>query len=231
MIEGAPRPVKPRRAKTLTTAYQIGIFRGVPRLALPRCLLCDEAGESPGVCDTCARLLEPPAAFWLEPGLPVTSAFAYRFPLDHLVHRFKFSGDMAAGRWLAASLADAVLAQPRPDLLLPAPSSSRRLRERGFDPALLLARWVGKRTGCAVEPHALAKRLHTRAQTSLTREARSQNLSGAFTSKRSLAGLRVAVVDDVVTTGATQRALAACARQAGAREVVAWAVAMTPAPS
>lgn len=183
------------------------------------------------MCDTCAPWLQPPAAAWLEPGLPVTAAFTYRFPLDHLVHRFKFSGDMACGRWLAASLAAAAArAHFLPDVLLPAPSSARRLRERGFDPALLLARWVGRQTGCRVEARALVKRLHTPPQTSLAREARAQNLAGAFRCQRPLAGLRVAVVDDVVTTGATQRALAACAREAGAREVVAWAVAMTPAP-
>lgn len=197
---------------------------------LPRCLLCDEAGEEPGLCETCVRLAAPPPSLWLEPGLPATAAFAYRFPLDRLVHRFKFSADFAAGRWLADSLAEAVQGLPMPDRLLPAPSSSRRLRERGYDPALLLARWVGRRTGCDVQPNALVKRAHTAPQTSLAREARERNLAGAFTFEQRLDGLRVAVVDDVITTGATQRALAACARAAGAREVLAWAVAMTPAP-
>ena len=74
------------------------------------------------------------------------------------------------------------------------------------------------------------KQRHTPPQTALSRQARERNLVGAFTCGCSLEGLRVAVVDDVVTTGATLGALAACARKAGAREVVAWAVAMTPAP-
>ena len=230
MIRGAPRPVKPRGIINLTSAYQIGIFERASRLVLPRCLLCDEADEAPGVCHTCAAVLQRPVASRLEPGLPVIAAFTYRFPLDHLVHRFKFSADMACGRWLAASLAAVVRDHPPPDILLPAPSSARRLRERGFDTALLLARWVGERTRCPVEQRALVKRRHTPPQTSLAREARERNLTGAFACARSLNGLRVAVVDDVVTTGATHRALAACAREAGAREVVAWAVAMTPAP-
>ena len=230
MIRGAPRPVKLRRVNGLTSAHQIGIFQRAPRLFLPRCLLCDEAGEAPVVCHTCVAVLQRPTASCLEPGLPVIAAFTYRFPVDHLVHRFKFSADMGCGRWLASALAAVAREHPLPDVLLPAPSSARRLRERGFDTALLLARWMGERIRCPVEHNALVKRRHTPPQTSLARHDRERNLTGAFTCARSLEGLRVAVVDDVVTTGATHRALAACARGAGALEVVAWAVAMTPAP-
>lgn len=217
--------------KILTIAHKCGFFVGSPHFVRPGCLLCDEAGEVPGLCDTCHALLGP-APSGLRPAgdLAIVAAFAYRFPLDHLVHRFKFSADFAAGRWLADALSDVARSCPTPDVLVPAPSSARRLRERGFDPALLLARRVSAQLGIPVDAHALRKTRHTVPQTSLSREARSRNLSGAFACGTSLRGQSVAVVDDVVTTGATQRAIAACLLDAGAREVVAWVVAATPPP-
>lgn len=231
MIGGVTRPVKQMSRKLLTVAQKCGIFAGPPRLALGACLLCGEPGEAQGLCDTCAGLVEPaPQPRLLGAAPRVTAAFAYRFPLDHLVHRFKFSADFAAGRWLADALAQAVTQHPAPDLLLPAPSSARRLRERGFDPALLLARRVSRRVGIPLDARALVKVRHTPPQTSLTRAERERNLAGAFACRRSLLGLSVAVVDDVVTTGATQRAIASCLLDAGACAVAAWAVAVTPPP-
>lgn len=231
MIGGVTRPVKQMGGKLLTIAQKCGVFVGPPRLVLGACLLCGEPGEAQGLCDTCASLVPPaPRPLALGAGHRGTAAFEYRFPLDHLVHRFKFSADFAAGRWLADALAQVVADGPAPDLLVAAPSSACRLRERGFDPALLLARRVARRVGATLDPGALVKVRHTAPQTSLTRAQREHNLVGAFACRRSLAGLSVAVIDDVVTTGATQQAIATCLRDAGAREVTAWAVAATPPP-
>lgn len=231
MIEGAFAAVKQIPMRFRTIAQKCGVFAGPARLLLGRCLLCDEAGETPGLCDTCRTLLDAASpGKGLTTGLPLVAAYAYRFPLDHLVHRFKFSADFAAGCWLADALASAAAGSSRPDVLVPAPSSARRLRERGFDPALLIARRVARRLGLRLEAGALVKVRHTPPQTSLSREQREHNLRGAFACGPSVRGLSVAVVDDVVTTGATQRAMAACLLAAGAREVRAWAVALTPPP-
>jgi ComF family protein len=215
----------------LTFAQKCGFFAGPPRLGQPCCLLCDEAGEAPGLCETCCALVGPSTSGLRSAhGTPVVAAFAYRFPLDHLVHRFKFSADFATGVWLADALSRVARLCPAPEVLVPAPSSARRLRERGFDPALLLARQVSRRVGVPVDARSLRKVRHTPPQTSLSRAERSRNLAGAFACGPSLRGRSVAVIDDVLTTGATQRAIAASLLDAGVREVAAWVVAATPPP-
>ncbi|MBL0143385.1 MAG: ComF family protein [Betaproteobacteria bacterium] len=158
------------------------------------------------------------------------TAFDYRFPIDRLVRRFKFSSDLATGAYLGDALARAVEKAPRPDLILASPASSARLRERGFNPALLLARRVGANLGIPVESRVLAKIRHTAPQSGLDRTARRRNLHGAFAVRRRLDGMTVAVVDDVMTTGTTLSALAGVLKAAGAVRFSGWVVARTPEP-
>lgn len=157
------------------------------------------------------------------------AAFDYRFPLDRLVHRFKFAGDLAVGDYLGAALAESVAGRPRPDLVLPSPASVARLRERGFNPAAVLARRVARELEVPWHPGILRKVRHTPPQTGLARSSRARNLRGAFRCE-GVEGLRVAVVDDVTTTGATLEALARELRSAGAVRVEGWVVARTPPP-
>ncbi len=158
------------------------------------------------------------------------SAFDYRFPADRLVARFKFSADLAAGAYLGSALARAVASEARPDLLVASPASTARLRERGFNPALLLAKRVGRTLGLVVDAGALAKVRHTPPQSGLDRASRRRNLRDAFESRRSVEGMHVAVVDDVMTTGSTLAGLTDVLRKAGARRVSGWVVARTPEP-
>jgi len=211
------------------------------------CLLCLDPAGAKAVCDNCERLL--PKAFCRCPhcALPMPecrscgqclrdpppfddmiTAFDYRFPIDRLVRRFKFSADLAAGAYLGDALAVAVSGAPRPDLVVASPASIARQRERGFNPALVLARRVASRIDVALDSRVLAKTLHTPPQAGLDRAARRRNLRGAFAVGRRLDGLRVAVVDDVMTTGATLSALAGALKAAGAVRVSGWVVARTP---
>jgi ComF family protein len=160
----------------------------------------------------------------------VHCAFAYGFPMDRLVQRFKFSGDLALGAWLGDALADRVRHLPRPQLLVPSPLSDARLRSRGFNQALVLARRVSRQLGVPVAAGAIAKGRDTPPQAGLTRAARRGNLRDAFQSRQRVEGLHVALVDDVMTTGATADALAAVLERAGAIRVSAWVVARTPQP-
>jgi len=173
-------------------------------------------------CGACLR--NPP------PFDDVVTAFDYRFPIDRLVHRFKFSADLAAGAYLGEALARAVAAAPVPDLVLASPASAARLRERGFNPALVLAGRVASRLGAALDARGLAKVRHTPPQTGLDRAGRRRNLRGAFSVRCRLEGLHVVVVDDVMTTGATLSALAAVLKDGGASRVSGWVVARTPEP-
>jgi ComF family protein len=156
--------------------------------------------------------------------------FEYRFPADRIVRRFKFAGDLAAGRWLALELAQAAQAAERPDLLVAPPIAATRLRERGFNQALEIAKVVGRHLGIAVELRAVVRLRETAPQPGLGGRERRANLCEAFGCARSLDGRHVAIVDDVMTTGATADAIARVLKAAGAARVSAWAVARTPSP-
>jgi predicted amidophosphoribosyltransferase len=110
------------------------------------------------------------------------------------------------------------------------PLTAARLRERGFNQALELAKVVARATGGRLEFEGLAKLRETAAQASLGPRERRRNLHGAFACARPLRGAPVVIVDDVLTTGATADALAGALREAGAGSVSVWAVALAPDP-
>ena len=176
-----------------------------------------------GICGECQRrALAFDAA---------TAAFEYRFPLDRLIQRFKYSGDLAAGRWLALELAARVSGRERPQLLVAPPLASSRLRERGFNQAVVLAKILGARLAIRHSPDAFSKVRDTSPQPGLGRRARLANLRDAFRCNARFAGEHVAIVDDVMTTGATADTLARALTTAGAARVSVWAVARTPDPA
>ncbi len=159
----------------------------------------------------------------------VQAAFTYAFPLDRLLPRFKFHHDLAAGRLLAQHMADAFDGLPRPDALLPVPLHRSRLRSRGYDQALELARPLGRALGIAVIDSALQRRRATIAQSRLDARQRRRNLRGAFTLVDCIPlPPHVVLVDDVMTTGATLHAAAAVLRRAGVARVDAWVCARAP---
>ena len=159
------------------------------------------------------------------------AVYEYRFPLDRLVQRFKFSADLALGRMLAARLALQAMQAERPRCLVVPPLSPRRMRGRGFNQALELAKVVGRALGVRCERRAIVRVRETEAQHELDRRRRLANLRGAFACARRFDGEHVAIVDDVVTTGATVETLARALKHAGAGRVSVWAVARTPDPA
>jgi len=189
------------------------------------CFLCGAPARAL-LCEPCEASL--PRADTANPAL--RAPFEYRFPLDRLVQRFKFAGDLAVGRYLGERLAACVAKDDRPDLLVAPPLSAARLRGRGFNQSVELARHVGRRLGVPIAGDVLQKTRDTVPQQGLGRRARRRNLRGAFRCRARVDGLRIALVDDVYTTGATAREVAATLRGAGAREVVAWTVARAPGP-
>ena len=159
------------------------------------------------------------------------AAFEYRFPLDRLVQRFKFAADLAVGRALASRLASCVDRADRPRCIVVPPLSPRRLRQRGFNQALELAKVVARRLDIACEPRAIVRIRETEPQHELDRARRLANLRGAFACVRRFDAGHVAIVDDVVTTGATVETLARVLKRSGAARVSVWAVARTPDPA
>ncbi len=219
---------------------------GFGRRLLPQsCLLCSADGATGPLCPPCLADLP-----WL-PGnrcavcaLPLTSGkvcgacldrpprfdrveavFAYRFPVDALIHAFKYGGRLALARILGESLAGRVARDV--DAIVPMPLAHGRLAERGFNQALEIARVAAAATGIALLPRACRKVTETPAQAMLPWKERARNVRRAFVCDADLEGKRIAVVDDVLTTGATLNELARVLRKAGAVEVRGWVVART----
>ena len=173
------------------------------------------------LCGLC--LAKPP------PQQRTLAPWLYRVPVDTLITRYKFRGDRAAGRLLAEEWLNEVdiLDDDRPEALVPCPLHRRRLHRRGFNQASELAQWLGESLSVPVR-YDLCRRLRPGpAQTSLNRAQRLANLKSTFSSRAGVPG-HVAIVDDVVTTGATSAALARVLLQSGARRVDVWALARTP---
>ncbi len=213
------------------------------------CLLCGAGGPSGLLCDPCGRDLPRPSAACLRcaatlpaPGVcgdclahppsfdAAVAAFEYRYPLDRMVLRFKFGADLAIGRWLALRLAERLEAQSADVVVVP-PIARERLRVRGFNPALEIARALAKRRRLPLEWRGVVRLRETWPQPGLGRRERRRNLQGAFACGFEARGCRVAIVDDVMTTGATADAIASALKDAGAAWVGVWAVARTPDPA
>ena len=172
-------------------------------------------------CGECLR--KPP------PVQATCAAFVYAAPLDRLLPRFKFHHDLAAGRLLAQLMAQSCAGVERPRALLPVPLHRARLRSRGYDQALELARPLARALDIPLLTDALVRTRATAPQSELDAARRSRNLRGAFAT---VAGRRlpshVALVDDVMTTGATLHASARALHRAGVARVDAWVCARVP---
>lgn len=198
----------------------------------PHCVLCGGRGQPPclDLCRGCESSLPAVAGPIPVPQgalRRVYAAFTYAAPLDHLVRSLKYRGHLATGRVLGTLLADrlAVLGLDCDvDVIVPVPLHPARLAMRGFNQSSEIARHVSRRLGRPLDERLARRCRATPPQVGLHLDERQTNLAGAFVAA-GLAGRRVALVDDVTTTGSTLRELAAAMCAAGATEVDAWCVA------
>jgi ComF family protein len=156
-----------------------------------------------------------------------TAILQYRPPVDYLVQRLKFSGELAIAPLVAGLLATRLRATRTalPDLVVPVPLHPSRLRERGFNQATEIARLLGNDLQLPVN-HRLCKRTRkTDAQSLLPVKVRHWNVRNAFTINGELIVRHVAIVDDVMTTGHTVNELARVLKCAGAERVEVWVIA------
>lgn len=222
------------------------------------CLLCDEQTDTPirlcthceadlpwlqGHCRVCALPLpasglvcgacqkKPPAFERVE--VP----WRYAFPVDTLITRFKHQAKWPLGRLLGALLSRHLQhafdeGLPRPDHLLPVPLADARHRRRGFNQAELLGQWLSHDLSLPLQTHWVRRISDTPAQQRLDAAARQKNLRHAFALLDSveLRGTHLALVDDVLTTGATADRIARLLKKAGARRVDVYCLARTPKP-
>lgn len=186
------------------------------------CPCCGSFAASGQLCGAC--LAQPPAFD------RTVAAYRYAFPLDRLVQSLKFNANLTLVDLFAGALAGAVRATRAdgatlPDLVVALPLAKKRLADRGFNQSALLAGRVAKRLGIAYAAHGLLKVRETPPQAGLNRAARLKNVRGAFASDGVPAGRHVALVDDVMTTGATLSEAAMTLKKSGATTVSAWVVA------
>ncbi|WP_347902373.1 ComF family protein [Pseudomonas purpurea] len=222
------------------------------------CLLCNEPSDTPQAictpcetelpwlgdhCQTCAlplpvagmtcgQCLKQPPAFE-----QVIAPWTYNFPVDSLITRFKHNAKWPYGRLLGELLAQSLQHRfdeglTRPDALVPVPLASKRLRERGYNQAAMLAHWLSDSLKLACDEGLLLRTHDTAAQQDLDAKARKQNLRTAFalTAGAVVTGRHLALVDDVLTTGATAESLARLLLKAGAARVDVYCLARTPKP-
>jgi ComF family protein len=161
------------------------------------------------------------------------AALAYEYPIDRLIGALKFRRHLYLAR-LLGELLTVRLAETFsscsvevPDIVVPVPLHPRRLAKRTFNQAEEIAACVSNNLGLPMRRHLLRRSKNTRAQSGLTRRSRLQNVRGAFALSADVAERRVAIVDDVITTGATTDQLARLCKANGANEVQVWAVART----
>lgn len=193
--------------------------------ACPRCALpLDDRIPAGRLCGEC--LADPP------PFDRVIAPYRYRDPLNDLVSRFKYHRGLSDGRLLAHLLGKHVERTGlKVELLLPMPLHAARLRQRGFNQAAEMTRVLSRLTSLPWRTDILLRSKAGASQREASKRDRLRNVRSAFQCS-SGKGLptRVAVIDDVITTGATARAAAACLKKAGVQWVEIWAVARTPRP-
>jgi ComF family protein len=232
---------------------QLVAFAG-DTLLTPSCVLCGVEAADARLCADCAALLESnesACARCAEP-LPMPTplcgkclqrppafdaawaAYLYRAPFDHLVQRLKFNQALAVARALLPDWSAALRShlqtrpEPPPQALVPIPLHRSRLRLRGYNQALELARDLGRELGLPVLPAALVRARATTPMPGLDLAARRRNVRGAFAVGPAPPPARVALIDDVMTSGATLNEAAKTLKQAGVAWVDVWVLARRP---
>jgi ComF family protein len=188
------------------------------RIACPVCAL-PLASTTAQVCGHC--LAEPPH---FDSAL---SAFRYEAPIAQAIAGLKYHAQFRQSRWLGgeiAALVSAARGLPLPELLIPVPLHASRLRERGYNQALELARGITRTLPIAIDWRVASRTRATADQIG----KRRREVRGAFAVGSAIAGYHVAIIDDVMTTGSTVNELARACRSAGATRIEVWTAARVP---
>ncbi len=194
----------------------------LPRLG-PHCERCAKLLSARSVCGRC-RFNPPAFRYTVVP-------FQYAAPVTDWITGFKFHEQLLYSDFLANCLWQSCRTHYQnhcwPQLIIPVPLHQKRLQERGFNQASLLAAYLAKRTGIALARNTISKVRATAPQTSLNKRARVGNTKRAFAINGSIYARHVALVDDVLTTGATVNEIAKVLLKSGVEQVDVWCVART----
>ncbi len=199
------------------------------RCALPLAVDVDgHSGSGDGSKALCGRCITKLPAFDYS-----ASLFRYEDDIVRLVHQLKFAEKITCAR----TIGELFLSEPhivkmieaeRPDCLLPVPLHASRLRQRGFNQSIEIARVLAKKLALPIEYNAIIRQRKTGAQTGLDARQRRKNIKGAFAVKEKLAYRRVLIIDDVVTTGSTVNELARLLKRHKVERVGVLSIARAP---
>ena len=217
----------------------------------PRCVLCSNPGfDDKDICELCYHDLPWIESACIQCAIPLAShngdqlrcgqclqkppafdysmsLFSYETDTIKLVHQLKFNEKLAYSRLLGSMLADAVIryGAELPDCILPVPLYKKRLRQRGFNQSLELARPIANTFNIPLDVQSVKRALDTQSQTGLNKKQRRKNIRGAFQIVQPLNAQHIAIIDDVVTTTSTVNELARILKRAGAERVDIWSIA------
>ena len=205
--------------KTHKQGFCLGCYHDLPHIKTP-CLQCGLPLTANMPC-TCK------AEDW--PFAACLSAFAYQFPINELLFQYKSQARLA----LCNSFAQTLIAQikkqqhPLPQVLMPVPLHPNKLKQRGFNQSLELAKVLSKQLHIPIDYHSLQSTQQTTQQKSLNKQQRLVNVQSSYALTRPLSVTHIALIDDVITTGATTKTLAYLLREHGATQIQAWSIART----
>ena len=209
-------------------------LESLPWHSVPQCPQCALVTQSAGL--TCGSCLSS------APDFDATHAlFSYDFPIDRLLQHYKYKNSLHLAQTFASLLLQYRLSghakldhvnryhakQHNIDLIIPMPMHKARLKQRGFNQALEIARILSNKLHIPLDYTACQRHKLTPPQASLPHKERIKNIHGVFHCQQNLQGLNIAIVDDVMTTGASLNELAKTLKQAGAVHVECWAIART----
>lgn len=202
-----------------------GVFARVSDALFPRGVACcacnrETVPDEQGLCPECAESIRryiPSGSFCPEELDGYAAGLMYDGVTANAVKRFKYYGAAYLGDFFAQYMP--VPPEWELDAIVPVPLHRIRQRVRGYNQSLLIAHALSKRTGIETRAELLVRTRHTRKQARLSREKRAKNLTGVFLSTADCTGLRIAIVDDVCTTGNTLNECAKALRAAGAKAV------------
>lgn len=192
-------------------------FDALPWHTAAHCLQCGLLSNHP-ICGHCLK--EPPDFDATH------AALRYEFPLDALMQQYKYASALQTAHLFAGIMGTHHTMQ-HIDVIIPMPLHPQRLKERGFNQSLEIAKLLAKQSNIALDYTSCTRTKYTPPQASLPLKERVKNIKGAFACSADLAGKRIAIVDDVMTTGASLNELAKTLKKAGAQHIECWVVART----
>jgi len=217
LLVSTPDCITCKTTKSQKQGFCLGCYQDLPHI-LQSCLRC-------GVAVSAERQCVCKDEDW--PFSVCMAACAYAFPVDALIsqlkNQHKLSVSVPLGQLIASQVQRQRLALP--ELLIPVPTSTERLQQRGFNQALEIAKVVGKQLSIPVDYSSVTRGKQSAVQKHLNKQQRSHNVDSAFFLTKPIAATHVAIIDDVITTGATTKAIAYLLRENGVINIQSWAVA------